>query len=469
EKGVSFRAVLELKPYLELLKLHGGFVDKEIKFGDNEETLVKSFFSKTSRFSVVGGLTGANNQSGLNSPGSGGTSNAKNFFSLGSRGNVVFSLNNKAIPLFGLNEEVRMLQMEQIFYNLNLAIVDNATAEFEFIMDFFVSPRIYLMQRSITTRPETEMASMIFSHIFEPVIDIGTSLTKSYQETSFDTVGILLCIRSIPNFLSVLQKRQVPTLDSYFNSLNLILWPKFQQLMDLHINRINKISLKKLSGRKFDTFPHLATRQYSELTSTIIRMNMDFDASVLSTGLVRIRAHIDNFLKKQSLQAPDNQAALVFLINNYDLILMIYKENLVDGDNAESVYWQNLNAETIFLMCEELMLAHFGYLKSFVLRADRTSINNPISMEELCKVAVQFNSEWKTQTSLINSTIVHKFANFMTGTSVVHDTLRQLIIVYTQFVEIYEKFLPEMGQSPAVVPVGVHSVMLEIKKYRPLF
>ncbi|OLY84377.1 Vacuolar protein sorting-associated protein 52 B [Smittium mucronatum] len=186
-----------------------------------------------------------------------GSSDNLSSFQLGNRGNIIFEQMSIAQTLPGSNHQNGpFFHMEEVFYNLNLAIVDNATTEFEFILQFFVSPKnkLPISNSELASKMETEMACMIFGHVFEPVFEIGNSLLEMFQTSCFDTLGILLCLRTTPKFLEILQKRQIPTLDAYFNGVNLSLWPRFQTLMDIHSDRLIKLS-KSRPSRAFDTFP----------------------------------------------------------------------------------------------------------------------------------------------------------------------------------------------------------------------
>ncbi|KAJ2908828.1 Vacuolar protein sorting-associated protein 52 [Coemansia aciculifera] len=114
---------------------------------------------------------------------------------------------------------------------------------------------------------------------------------------------------------------------------------------------------------------------------------------------------------------------------------------------------------------------HFGYLKQFVVDAERQSDIGQISADELGRTASVFNGEWRGQISAINSSIIQSFSNFRTGTEILHVVLGQLIIYYTRFHSLYDKRIARRvaGASEICQPVGVQSVMVDIKKYRNNF
>lgn len=82
---------------------------------------------------------------------------------------------------------------------------------------------------------------------------------KNYAENSYDAVGILLCIRVNLQHQLIMQKRRIPCLDYFLNAINLLLWPRFQAIMDLHINSVRKAVASGASNfftNSVDIHPH---------------------------------------------------------------------------------------------------------------------------------------------------------------------------------------------------------------------
>jgi hypothetical protein len=59
--------------------------------------------------------------------------------------------------------------------------------------------------------------------------------------------------------------------------------------------------------------------------------------------------------------------------------------------------------------------------------------------------------------------VIQYFSNFKNGTTVLHAVLGQLIVYYTKFLDILER------RNLRIQPVGVQTVMVEIKKFRSTF
>ncbi|KAJ2633660.1 Vacuolar protein sorting-associated protein 52 [Coemansia sp. RSA 1290] len=386
-----------------------------------------------------------------------------NVFNLGSRADILDADDPRAIVLSIASETNDKRPFEELFRSYNLALVDNATAEYEFIMQFFVSPKA---RQKITG---SDMARMVFGHIFEPSIRIGELFLKSYLETTHDALGVLLCIRIMAQLASELQRRQVPALDSYINSMNMLLWPRFQAILDGHIESVKRLSSSRTKA-KIDTQPPATVRRYAELATSLLRLNASYNTHVVALSLARLRAEVQAFLTHRADSSADQHAALVFLINSYDLLLTVLYENGFTEREEEVGSWKQVLSTTVLEFAESELERHFGYLKQFVVDAEQQSDIGQISSEDLNRVTGTFNAEWRAQISAINSSIIQSFSNFRTGTEILHAVLGQLIIYYTRFHSLFDKrFARRSGASAACQPVGVQNVMVEIKKYRNNF
>jgi hypothetical protein len=71
---------------------------------------------------------------------------------------------------------------------------------------------------------------------------------------SFDAIGTLLCIRVNTEHQLIMQKRRIPILDPYLNGLNLLLWPRFKQLLDRHQKSVQALDPKKMG--RIEPHPH---------------------------------------------------------------------------------------------------------------------------------------------------------------------------------------------------------------------
>src|SRR5205823_13493576 len=82
--------------------------------------------------------------------------------------------------------------------------------------------------------------------------------TKQFVDNSYDAIGILICIRLNTQFALELQRRRVPALEGYTNQINMLLWPRFQAIMDMHIDSVKKAATKLIVR---DIHPHFVSRR----------------------------------------------------------------------------------------------------------------------------------------------------------------------------------------------------------------
>lgn len=65
------------------------------------------------------------------------------------------------------------------------------------------------------------------------------------------------------------------------NATTLLLWPRFQAIMDMHIESIKKLSAQKLCQSK-DTQPHFCMRRYAEFAVSILVLNDGYEDGLLN-------------------------------------------------------------------------------------------------------------------------------------------------------------------------------------------
>ena len=133
---------------------------------------------------------------------------------------------------------------------------------------------------------------------------------------------------------------------------------------------------------------------------------------------------------------------------------------------------------------DEQLKPHFGSMIDCVKRADQSknmaqpekgsvAWNNQYKkirsnclfhLGDLQRISHEFAQTWRQNLTSINASVIQYFSNFKNGTTVLHAVLGQLIVYYTKFLDILEQ-----RNIGGVQPVGVQTVMVEIKKFRSTF
>ncbi|CAK4033934.1 Vacuolar sorting-associated 52 B [Lecanosticta acicola] len=244
-------------------------------------------------------------------------------FSIGRRAEILRTSNKAALPSFAAEDDKGTHYLEVPFRALNLALVDNACAEYSFLTEFF-----YKQPFQTTNRK--------FNEIFQPTFELGYALTKELIEQTFDAMGILTCVRLTQHFAFELQRRKVPVVEGYINGTNMLLWPRFQQIIDAHCESIRKITAS-LSGKPAGsaltltsssqaqtTAPHPLTQRFANFVQGILALSTEAgDDEPVSNSLGRLRGDFEAFLLKLSKGTAEVRKRERFLYNNYSLVCTI--------------------------------------------------------------------------------------------------------------------------------------------------
>ncbi|KAK4544619.1 hypothetical protein LTR36_004191 [Oleoguttula mirabilis] len=261
---------------------------------------------------------------------------AHDVFSIGRRADVVRTTNDAALPSFAAEEDKGTHYLEVPFRAFNLALVDNASSEYSFLTEFFAKQPFHATNRK-------------FNEIFIPTFQLGRELTKQLIEGSFDALGILICVRLTQHFAFELQRRKVPAVEGYINGTNMLLWPRFQKIIDAHCESIRKVTAS-LSGKPAgtalsltsspstaqSTAPHPLTQRFANLLQGILSLSSEAgDDEPISHSLGRLRADFEAFLIKLSKGISEARKRDRFLYNNYSLICTIIADT--EGKLAEDL------------------------------------------------------------------------------------------------------------------------------------
>ncbi|KAF8455026.1 Sac2 family-domain-containing protein [Kalaharituber pfeilii] len=251
-------------------------------------------------------------------------------FSLGRRIETLRNREHPPIKVSFIEEDKSIHYIEVPFRHFNFALMENASTEYTFITEFF-SYKSY------------DQASIMFHQIFGPTFTLGQTYTKSLVDQNMDALGILLSVRLNNQFAFELQRRRVPVLDGYINATNMLLWPRFQIVMDAHCESLRKYNATGLLGGsrggasnndpKYNTAPHLLTQRFGQFIHGILTLSSEAgDDEPTANSLRRLRGDFEAFLTKLSNLMSDGRKKERFLYNNYSLVLTIISDT--DGKLA---------------------------------------------------------------------------------------------------------------------------------------
>lgn len=250
----------------------------------------------------------------------------QDLYSIGRRTDILRTSNNVGMPAYAAEEDKGTHHLEVPFRALNMVLVDNASAEYSFLTEFF-------------SKQPHQSTNRRFNEVFQQTFDLGHALTKQLTENTFDALGVLTCVRINQHLAFELQRRKVPAVEGYINGTNMLLWPRFQKIIDAHCESIRKataalsgkptgsaLSLTSASASQ-TTAPHPLTQRYANFVQGILALSSEAgDDEPVSNSVGRLRNDFEAFLAKLSKSIAEARKRDRFLYNNYSLICTIIAE-----------------------------------------------------------------------------------------------------------------------------------------------
>ncbi|TQN74527.1 Vacuolar protein sorting-associated protein 52 [Colletotrichum shisoi] len=242
-------------------------------------------------------------------------------FNLGRRIDLLKTSIAAALSSYLAEEAQTTHYLEFPFRNFNLALIDNATAEYTFLAAYF-SPPLSL-----------QAVSRQFNYIFEPTFALGRTLTRTLTAESYDALGLLLCIRLNQHLAFELQRRKVPAVDGYINMTTMLLWPRLQVVMDHHCESVRQLTNslptkpRAADQNKLSAAPHLVTQRFGQILRGVLALSTEAgDDEPVVASLRRLRSEAEAFLTRLSQSFGDKRKRERFLYNNYSLISTIISD-----------------------------------------------------------------------------------------------------------------------------------------------
>lgn len=383
--------------------------------------------------------------------------NRSTVFSLGYRGNILTTdLESAIIVPHAAQKSETKYTFESLFRSHQFALVDNACREYLFLVEFFML--------------SSTAGQDLFLTIFGKTLNMFLKHLTLYIQDCYDSIALFLCIHIVHRYQILMHKRSVGALDKYWDTLLQVFWPRFEMILQLNIQSIRDCDPQKLGA--IDMRPHYITRRYAEFSAAIVGVNESFPSERVTRLLGALQGEVENFILRMAAEFSERKDQLIFLINNYDMMLSVLLERTKEDSKESESFKDLLNARTQEFV-EEALGPHFGGLMSFVKECEtaieRGQADNLKKEEKrVANIVRSFNSTWKKAIEDINQDIMRSFTNFKNGTNILQVALTQLIQYYHRFQKVVSlpafKNLPMRGEI-----LNIHHLMVEVKKFKPTF
>ncbi|KAL2707272.1 Vacuolar protein sorting-associated protein 52 [Kluyveromyces marxianus] len=223
--------------------------------------------------------------------------------------------------------------LEVGFKNLNLAILDNCTAEFLFLNEFFRLPT-----------DEGDGIRKLLLEVFQPTFDNALEFTHHLIDNTYDIFGVLISIRVAHRLQFEAQSRQTPCIDDYLDGQLILLWPKFQKLVDFQCEQLRSVAITtntahiRGSENHLDPLvtPHELTVQFSKFLLSLLKLSLthkellDERSEPLFHSINRIRDDFETIMTKCSKKSKNAEK---FLTTNYMYLYNSLQQSFLKSDS----------------------------------------------------------------------------------------------------------------------------------------
>uniref|UniRef100_A0A8C1K6I0 Vacuolar protein sorting-associated protein 52 homolog n=1 Tax=Cyprinus carpio TaxID=7962 RepID=A0A8C1K6I0_CYPCA len=353
----------------------------------------------------------------------------------------------------------------------NYQIPQNTLLKYRFFYQFLLANE-RTVAKEIRDEYVDTMSKIYFSYFksySSRLLKVQKNLS-TYLSDCYDSIAVFLCIHIILRFRAITVKRNIPALDKYWEGVLELLWPRFELILEMNIQSIRNTDPQKLGV--LDTRPHYITRRYAEFSSAVVSINQTFPNERTNALLGQLQVEVENFVLKMAAEFPSRRDQLIFLINNYDMMLGVLMERAADDSKEVEGFQQLLLARTQEFI-EEILSPPFGGMIAFVKESEALMEKGQLDKlrndeARITQLVRGFSSSWKQSVEALSQDVMRSFTNFKNGTSIIQGALTQLIQYYHGFHKVLSQ---PTFRSLAVRSelINLHHLMVEVKKHKPNF
>ncbi|OWA52690.1 Vacuolar protein sorting-associated protein 52-like protein [Hypsibius exemplaris] len=380
-------------------------------------------------------------------------------FSLGERGVILQQahLEGPVLVEHTASQANQKFPFEVLFRSIQWALVDNASREYLFIIDFFMM--------------SGQAAQDLFTQIWGKTMLVMLKQLEEFVSVSYDSIGLFLCIQIVEKYKETLAKRDVPALQPYFEAVQQILSPRLDFVLDLNVQSLRNADP---SGFKITSQPHYITRRYAELVAAMIVIKNQGPDNARVTSLIKqMQLEMDSLVMRMAAEFGDRKFQLIFMINNYDAIWSVMQEHMQQEDSRDTEAVKAVLGQRINDFVEQLLSPYFGPMIEFIkhseVAVDRGQPETvKLDEKKIGSIIRGFNANWKKAMDDINAEVMRTFNNFKQGTNILQTALTHLVQYYHRLHKILS--LPQFKNFAVRNElINLHHLMVEVKKYKTSF
>jgi hypothetical protein len=410
-------------------------------------------------------------------------------FALGERLHILSQIDAPATASHVAQAEKMRFTFESLWRNVVRHFMDVSASEYSFIQKFF--------GEKLGGEMFTLTMSASMSALFETL--------ENHLVNVYDAPGhmLLVALASAQRRMMTVD-RHCDVLESFFDRVTLLLWPKFKAVLDENSKavRLAKDSSKRAGSVDFNVHP--ITKRYAEFASSIMVLHrrlavVHLSDDMLLHHLTALSRDMDALLQKLAGELSNKTTKIVFMVNNYSACLSIGQARAVDAEDLSN--WDRGADHYMNMYTDTELETYFRSLVAFVKKYEAsvqaaaaaagvslpspaaagagTTAPTPITIlqvpdtvpvtietGEADAVLRDFNSNWRNGVKSLADNVNRYFSAAAGGLAV---TLLKRVL--STFINTYERFTTLLSRGlPSSAPllrevVNSQTIYFELRKY----
>ena len=417
--------------------------------------------------------------------------------------------------------EGKRYAFERLYKSSQQLLMDTATSEYDFIVDFFGERMQREGDRAGVTEDEwmrererekggggvggvisgqsvgeeergreglsaTSRDKHLFLSVFQSTITLFIQFLEAHLAANSDVLGVLLLIRVLCQHNLQMQYRRVHCIDAAFDRMNMTLWPHFKQLFDAHVRSVSELTHIDLPPLKATATPSTLSAQayqrplyvvtrYAHLTSALWRLNQPYHDDILLSNMRRLHNEVNSLLKRTVSRVSLPKMQRVFLINQYQHILaQLRKAGMSKAADEEVSSWEAACSEQVSQFAEEELSEKFGQLVAFVQETEKSLAHEhkqsptapaQVDLTALEPVVKHFAKYWRVGVESVNSSVRVLFSDEGDGAvEVLRVCYVQLLLYYKRMTRLVHEWARNRPQVMKDI-IPTNTLSHEMRKY----
>ena len=350
---------------------------------------------------------------------------------------------------------------EELWRSALRALVDAAVVETLFVQDFFLAQQD--VAEVVLARPAGALEDFLAKHL----------------ASSYDAIGIALMACVSERYNAVALRRNVACLGELHRRCAALLGARYALVMEAHAESLRKAAPDTVGSVTAVAAPHFITRRFAEFLAALLTIAGPAAkapaaaAAMIKRALDPLGREFERTLLRfaQSLRDPVLQT--IFLMNNYDLVLVLLREHGLDA-TPEAARFRDLFQTCLQTFQDSVVISNSAFrsiaayldeMRPLVADAGASEalLAHPhYSPEYVVPIIRDFHDSWRKVVDSVLSDVLKYFSNFETGQETCSAVFKKLFGLYKEFLDFIRANFKELLRSKFLV--SETEIRYELKK-----